>query len=616
MGILDPRMMYRAGFARGHKGRNTEVEARLARQERLVNFAYEVVGNVAVDAIQDGFQSLQKFRDQLESQSSAGLTKVEKLPRENTALRQSIIDISNNYRKANRRAHLSFGKKRRQARAERNKWMTQMTDLNAALEQYQIGAKESQGFARVAAGIAGENNKEGNVNLSAGNQGFENQNTLEQASGEMAQLLRWNIDKGYMEVIRGGKWVKDASGKDVYVDKGIENNKKLKKEYEAFVKDKPEGFTVPSYQQWAQTNYPNATTLRSDKYSDLKFGKGEDNTMRTDLTNFKDVMTTSAYKTNAVPWHLIAKNKKTQFVGKINSYSDAAFRDFYFGGYAYDYSSNKMNETAPAYQELLGTYNEKGELISGRGLTPGTTEWEGALTTLKAQSMVKGSTFRQKVAEDEWKNMEKAYMDAQAEFAKLQAEKDRKALERARTSQGKNINYYNIKGSQVAKEQVDPVVNIFNSATDETIIPSQTVTWLDDSEGNSIEFGKDENGWYLIRPQYKIDDQGRKIMTNKVRYNGTKDEVAAGLGINSTSLGYNFPKQSTPVTTSTYTPPKDVTSAADMKEKLDLITLLQGAFPDGVGAYRSFDQLDLKTLRKIQKNYVDKLAEDIKPSPF
>ena len=96
MGILDPRMMYRAGFARGHKGRNTEVEARLARQERLVNFAYEVVGNVAVDAIQDGFQSLQKFRDQLESQSSAGLTKVEKLPRENTALRQSIIDISNN----------------------------------------------------------------------------------------------------------------------------------------------------------------------------------------------------------------------------------------------------------------------------------------------------------------------------------------------------------------------------------------------------------------------------------------------------------------------------------------------------------------------------------------
>ena len=47
MGILDPRMMYRAGFARGHKGRNTEVEARLARQERLVNFAYEVVGNVA-----------------------------------------------------------------------------------------------------------------------------------------------------------------------------------------------------------------------------------------------------------------------------------------------------------------------------------------------------------------------------------------------------------------------------------------------------------------------------------------------------------------------------------------------------------------------------------------
>ena len=48
MGVIDPNAMYRAGFARGTKGRNPEVERRVARQEKLINFAYETVGNVAV----------------------------------------------------------------------------------------------------------------------------------------------------------------------------------------------------------------------------------------------------------------------------------------------------------------------------------------------------------------------------------------------------------------------------------------------------------------------------------------------------------------------------------------------------------------------------------------
>ena len=113
MGVIDPNAMYRAGFARGTKGRNPEVERRVARQEKLINFAYETVGNVAVEAVQDGFKSFQKFRDQLESPMAASLTKIEKLPRENAEMAATIKMISDNYRKANRVAHTSFGKKKK-----------------------------------------------------------------------------------------------------------------------------------------------------------------------------------------------------------------------------------------------------------------------------------------------------------------------------------------------------------------------------------------------------------------------------------------------------------------------------------------------------------------------
>ncbi len=58
--VIDPNAMYRAGFARGHKGRNPQVERQVARQERLINFAYETIGKVATTAVSDGYRSFQK----------------------------------------------------------------------------------------------------------------------------------------------------------------------------------------------------------------------------------------------------------------------------------------------------------------------------------------------------------------------------------------------------------------------------------------------------------------------------------------------------------------------------------------------------------------------------
>ena len=52
---IDQNAMYRAGLARGTTGRNPQVERQIARRERLVNIAYDVVGTVANEAIKDGF---------------------------------------------------------------------------------------------------------------------------------------------------------------------------------------------------------------------------------------------------------------------------------------------------------------------------------------------------------------------------------------------------------------------------------------------------------------------------------------------------------------------------------------------------------------------------------
>jgi len=550
MGVIDPNVMYRAGLARGHKGRNIKVERQIRRRERLINFAYETIGKVATTAVHDGYKSFQKFRDQLDSPMAASLTQIDKLPKENAGLRQTIQTISDNYRKANRKAHLSFGKKRRAAKAERQKWMTQMTDLNAALETYKVNAGKAQGMARVFTGVAGENNKGGNVNLNPGNQDFWNLNTAEMASGEMAQLLRWNMDGGYMEVARNGSWVDGQ-----YRDKNIENNKELKKKYDTYKKGfeskqknaqdgvypsdaDPGGLanaTIPSYQEWASTQDQSSITYK--KYSDLRFGDGEDNAMEQLLTKTKSDMITGAKGENALDWSEVDAAGKLAFTGKINSFGDAAFRDFYFGGYSYDYSSNRMDETAPAYQLLLS-----------RDLTPYSEEWQGALTTLKAQSMVKGSVFRQTVAEDQWNLMKDEYTKSRQKWLDKQAEKQQK-IDNKYYAQNRE-KYYSMAltddgGAQsILKSQVDPIVNVFNTAKDDGIVPQQSVPYL-----SNIQFGKDKKGWYTIVNEMGYSDPNNRNTYGVIgtrRIDGTKDEIAALIKINSPQLGYQFTGKKTP----------------------------------------------------------------------
>ena len=459
MAVVDANAMYRAGLARGSEGRNPKVEERLKRQERLVDFAYGVVGTVATEAIRDGFEGLQKFRDIKESQTAAMQLAVDKLPRENVQLNNDVRLIYSNFRDAARRSRTTFGKKRAQAKADMHRYMTQMKDFNAFLEANKVGVTEKQGSLNVASGIAGADNQAGNVNLSPALLHNQFKNAIELGTGRASMLLNWDHEEGTMRMQRGGKWIQDENGKDSYVNLGIEENEELLKKYKAYEKDfeqktKTEGdevdFTltgqdfldqnitrqqdVPtklSYQEWAKNQ--DIKTLRNPRYNDVKFGRKENKQMVGEWLEAKTLFYNRGYKKNAAPWSDIAQDEKDLFSVKIDRYSDHTFQDFFFGGIGFNHATRRISEDSLAYK-LLMSRNTNHDFSSGIGVddgdntnnlippgSPGSTresniKWEGALETLKAQSMVPGSIYRQYAKQTLWGELQDRYTKGQASW--------------------------------------------------------------------------------------------------------------------------------------------------------------------------------------------------------
>ena len=181
MGIVDAEAMYKAGFSSKSTGRNPANEARRA----IVNSAYNIVGGMAIGAMQRGFKNLQIFRDKTDSQTALLNLSIDKMPKGNEALKDSIKEIKKRYDKAARKAALGIGKMRSKARQDMAYYMQQLTDLNSELEIYKTNVTASQGIASVLSGVAGENNQAGNKTLNTSSTRIEGNKTLEQANGLM-----------------------------------------------------------------------------------------------------------------------------------------------------------------------------------------------------------------------------------------------------------------------------------------------------------------------------------------------------------------------------------------------------------------------------------------------
>tara|TARA_R100001377_G_scaffold79359_1_gene57599 strand:- start:2341 stop:4491 length:2151 start_codon:yes stop_codon:yes gene_type:complete len=455
---INSNAMFQAGFASKAKV-TTQQDAK--RQQRadywsgIAKGAYNVLGKAALGQMERNYVGLQKYRDLGDSQLGINLLQVNKMPEDNLELKQDIADLGVKYGLAAKAAHYGFGKKRSKGRADAAMYLKQLHDMNADLTAISESVPGAQDMINVASGRtqAGESA----VTMSPGDQDpFRTDNTTQLAAGLVQKRLRWNSDpeKGPigMNVKVGGEWRDDeTTGISTYVDKletgtyedyvaqDEEMYSKLDQKYEKYYNEtagegvsdqniqsreewnKSQGIeqglntSLLSREEWTKQNQENRGAVSLMPYSKLKFVSKEDKIMGETIVAGDKLLAELAYQENSPDWNTVSdvQNGKNEFAATVNGYSDAQFKDFFFGGYSYDYSNNRMTETAPAYilmkaeVEKAGGLDENGNFKEGFG--PGTEDWEGQLLMLRGQSFVRGSEYRKQTIEQQWEIRKEKY---------------------------------------------------------------------------------------------------------------------------------------------------------------------------------------------------------------
>ena len=464
-GGINAGAMYQAGFASKAEG-NTQQEAIKERKREfwggVAKEAYNILGTAAVGQIKSNYKQYQKMSNAQESNSANVLLEIKKFPKDNEALVQDLADLKEKHRAATKTATVGFGKKRSKAKAAALMYLQQLKDFDLWLKGVAENRLEAQGMTSVGAGTTQGSAEQGGMSPGAGV--MEEGNTVEFALGGIHQRLRWNSETGQGEVQVGGEWLKDeASGKQKYSDKTetgtyeeyvAENQEPQKPEpvigsraqvdlagnpietpYEKsetseYAKERLSLTPNPlmSREEWRKHHEESRGLVSRIPYSQMKFAKKEDKIVGNNIILLDAELAKQAMKKGSVDWEYISEtqNGKKQFAGTINSYTNAQFKDFFFGGFSFDYANDRMPETAPAYILLkedpayADQLNEDGSFKEGFG--PGNVDWEGRLLNLKGQSFVKGSLYRQQVIDQQWEKRkekyeanQKAYRDANPE---------------------------------------------------------------------------------------------------------------------------------------------------------------------------------------------------------
>jgi hypothetical protein len=265
------------------------------------------------------------------------------------------------------------------------KYMGQLQKMNQYDQAFESSVPGSRARTARACGRKVEDGIESTARHNPGNTESEILNTTEQANGRMKKLMRWDIDTGKMMIMRGGEWRKnEETGEDEYV-----------------------GFEMEAAGEWE--NVDDVATRKAAvwseptevAYDDVRFGGAENNLLQNKLTEIGDRLVESATDNefNGM-WELHKETLASELHGFLSSedMDENAFKDFYFGGFSYDYSNNRMTASAPAFQLLMeedikkGNYNEEDGWKDGFG--PGTKDWTTKLEVLKRQNFSAGSKFR------------------------------------------------------------------------------------------------------------------------------------------------------------------------------------------------------------------------------
>lgn len=391
--IIDSGALYQSGVA----GKDTA--AAIAKQtadkqraltEGIVRTAYSTLGRAAVGQLQRNYVSMQKFSNVADSITGFLDTEISKMPKDQVALNkddmtlpQTVVHLREVFDKNNKIANWGIGKKRGEAIQKRDNALAQLKTINTVLEATREKAKTAKDMMLRKTGKVGGNNQGEMSNFSPGSSVFADDNTMGLANGEVQRRLRWNLDKQEMYVQVGGSFV--------------------------MAEDATTGKTKNVYAPDDMLEAATGQKFEQIPFSDMRFSDKEDTIMGDEMIDTQKELVRMANQNGSMSWEQL-DNLGTHFLelqNKIGDYTDVQFKDFYFGGYSYDHSTGRMDESAPAYQRLLSD-----------GLTPGTYEWEGALLTLKEQSFIKGSPYRQQVTESIWEDLKTKYTNTRKNYIK------------------------------------------------------------------------------------------------------------------------------------------------------------------------------------------------------
>jgi len=368
--VIDQAAMMRAGFGRTSKGINPAAN----QHNKFWEKAATVVGSFAQKQIEQSFENLQEFKKQTDGQVGA----LNLMAIDAPSFLGDIKGVKKAYDKGARMASLGLTPQRRaNGREIMAKYMAQLQKMSQYDKAFESSIPGSTAKTARLTGRSVPDGIESTARHNPGNTRSEILNTSEQANGRMKKLMRWDIDTGKMMIMRGGEWKKNEdTGEDEYV-----------------------GFSMEAETEEAGAEVWSEPTEVA--YDDLRFGGAEDNLLQNKMAEIGLRLTESATDSefNGM-WELHKENLQSELHGFLNSeeMDENAFKDFYFGGFSYDYSNNRMTASAPAFQLLLEqdiiakNWSEKDGWKDGFG--PGTKDWITKLEVLKRQNFSAGSKFR------------------------------------------------------------------------------------------------------------------------------------------------------------------------------------------------------------------------------
>ena len=401
--VIDQAAMMRAGFGRTSKGINPAAN----QHNKFWEKAATVVGSFAQKQIEQSFENLQEFKKQTDGQVGA----LNLMAIDAPSFLGDIKGVKKAYDKGARMASLGLTPQRRaNGREIMAKYMAQLQKMSQYDKAFESSIPGSTAKTARLTGRSVPDGIESTARHNPGNTRSEILNTSEQANGRMKKLMRWDIDTGKMMIMRGGEWQKEENANGVMEDM-----------YMPFLM-KDETKETGGLEVWSEPT--------EVAYDDIRFGGAENNLLQNKMAEIGGRLIESATDNefNGM-WGIHKETLASELSGFLNSedMDENAFKDFYFGGFKFDYSNNRMTASAPAFQYLLeqdriaGNFDlEKNEWKKDENgnpmYGPGTKDWETKLEVLKRRKFNAGSQFRTdqepkllKILTDKYDNARKQY---------------------------------------------------------------------------------------------------------------------------------------------------------------------------------------------------------------